>query len=408
MSPVFSARRRADEFDTLVEAAASGRAVDDARFSELLEVVGALREAPQPQARPQFVGDLRERLMTAAATELAPQPVRATPATADRLTVAPRRTKRERRVAIAVGGFAIVGATASMSVAAQSALPGDVLYPLKRALENAQTGVSVGEASKGSTLLANASGRLEEVDALSRSQDAEDLAAISQTLVDFTQQTTEASNLLLDDYAQNGDEASIDELRDFTTTSMAALDGLAAVLPATAQPALLEAGNLLAEIDLTTQSVCPSCSGRLIDQLPAFLLAAVEDIAAELSTDGASTSPAPTQQARPGKDSSTEPRPSTTPAPTTQAGPTPGPLGGQPSVPSGNGGGQGGGQGEENPLDGLGDLLGGGTNTGGTNPGPGTPTALPSTLDEVVDPLLGTVGEIVDPLLPGGKQDDKE
>ena len=31
MSPVFSARRRADEFDPLVEAAASGRAVDDAR-----------------------------------------------------------------------------------------------------------------------------------------------------------------------------------------------------------------------------------------------------------------------------------------------------------------------------------------------------------------------------------------
>ncbi len=38
MSPVFSARRRADEFDSLVEAAASGKRVEDARFAELLEV----------------------------------------------------------------------------------------------------------------------------------------------------------------------------------------------------------------------------------------------------------------------------------------------------------------------------------------------------------------------------------
>ena len=154
MSPVFSARKRADEFDTLVEAAASGRSVDDARFGDLLELVGTLREAPHVEARPEFVADLRERLMTAAATELSP----VTPAAAsthERLTVAPRRTARERRLAVAVGGLAIVGASTSMAMAAQSALPGDVLYPLKRAMENAHTGVSVGDSSKGTTLLAH-------------------------------------------------------------------------------------------------------------------------------------------------------------------------------------------------------------------------------------------------------------
>ena len=53
-----------------------------------------------------------------------------------------------------------------MAVAAQSALPGDALYPLKRAIENAETGFSVSDEAKGSTILGNASGRLDEVDAL--------------------------------------------------------------------------------------------------------------------------------------------------------------------------------------------------------------------------------------------------
>ncbi|MEC9052125.1 MAG: DUF5667 domain-containing protein, partial [Actinomycetota bacterium] len=212
MSPVFSARRRADEFDSLVEAGASGQRVEDARFAELLEVVGTLRSTPAPEARPEFVADLRSRLMTAAAEEL----VQVAPTPAERLTVTQRRTPRERRLAIAVGGVAIVGATTSMAVAAQTALPGDVLYPLKRALENAQTGVRVDDASKGTSLLANARGRLAEIDQLSRSEQGQDLVAIEDTLEAFADQATEASDLLLADYAETGSETSIVELQDFT------------------------------------------------------------------------------------------------------------------------------------------------------------------------------------------------
>ena len=228
MSPVFSARRRADEFDSLVEAAASGQRVEDARFAELLEVVGTLRSTPAPEARPEFVADLRSRLMTAAAEEL----VQVAPTPAERLTVTQRRTPRERRLAIAVGGVAIVGATTSMAVAAQTALPGDVLYPLKRALENAQTGVRVDDASKGASLLANARGRLAEIDQLTRSEQGQDLVAIEDTLEAFADQATEASDLLLADYAETGAETSIVELQDFTAQSLATLEELSAILPA--------------------------------------------------------------------------------------------------------------------------------------------------------------------------------
>ena len=42
MSPVFAARRRAEEFDALVEARAAGRPVEDARFDDLLDVSPSL------------------------------------------------------------------------------------------------------------------------------------------------------------------------------------------------------------------------------------------------------------------------------------------------------------------------------------------------------------------------------
>ena len=57
MKPMTPARRRAEDFHTQVENAATRGG--DARFDELLSVVATLREAPQPEARPEFVSDLR-------------------------------------------------------------------------------------------------------------------------------------------------------------------------------------------------------------------------------------------------------------------------------------------------------------------------------------------------------------
>src|SRR3954447_21095873 len=87
MTPLFLARRRAERFDSLVE---GGRRDDvDRATTELLELVGALRTVPEARPRPEFVADLRERLMLAAETELVPAAT--TPARDDvaRLTITP-------------------------------------------------------------------------------------------------------------------------------------------------------------------------------------------------------------------------------------------------------------------------------------------------------------------------------
>ena len=270
MSSVFASRRRAEEFSSLVEGSPSTGS--DARYDDFLAIVAQLRDVAAPEPRPEFVSSLRERLMAAADTALVPTP-------ADRLTLPPRRTHRERRRAAGVGGVAVVGATTSMAMAAQSALPGDLLYPVKRAIENVHTGLSLGADAKGSTLLASARGRLDEVSALSRAGGSDEGPAISDTLNAFTEQATEATDLLLQDYATTGDETSIVQLRDFTADSMDTLAALEGRIPADARDAIVHAARVLTQIDAAAQKACPSCGGAGISQIPPGLASSAGQLA---------------------------------------------------------------------------------------------------------------------------------
>lgn len=265
MTLVFSARRRAEEFNSLVEHS-TGNDLTDAQYAEFLEIVSALRATCPVEARPAFIHDLRGQLMLAAETELAPSE-------GSRLAL-PARRPRDRRIAAAVGGLAIVGATTSLAMAAQTALPGEVLYPLKRAIENVEAGISVNEGQKGATMLANASGRLAEVTALSRAGSLEDPTAIAETLNTFTEQATVASDLLLSDYASTGDESSISDLRDFTSLSMETLADLEKLIPAEARDELLHAARVLTQIDAEAEQACPQCGGIGITEIPKILAGA--------------------------------------------------------------------------------------------------------------------------------------
>ena len=271
MSPVFAARRRAEEFQAMVEN--STHRGSDARLGDLLEIVETLREAPPITARPEFVAELREQLLDEA--RIAARTSKGADAAA-RLTLTrstPAR-RRERRLAAAIGGLAIVGATTGMAVASQSALPGDPLYPLKRAIENAQTGVQVDEDAKGKTLLDNAAGRLEEVEQLSRESD--DSEAISETLQTFTDQADEASELLLSDYAKNGRETSVEELREFTADSMTTLTALEGLVPEDSRASLIKAAQTLEQIDQRALLACPSCGPEVVTQVSNLATAATD------------------------------------------------------------------------------------------------------------------------------------
>lgn len=268
MTSAFSVRPRADEFETLVSrsghATLTGR--QEARYADLLGVVADLRAAPEVRARPDFVAELRSRLMLEAESALLPVP----PGT-DRLALPVRSRRRDRRIATLIGGAALLGATSSVAVAAQSALPGDSLYPLKRAIESTQTRLAADGAERGAAVLANAADRLSEIDQLTRLGTPEDVAAVPATLEAFTEQSTQAAQILTATYSETGDEAAITTLRQFTSTSMDHLLALEGALPDSAHDELVAAARNLVEIDDRARALCPSCAGGIVE-LPRLLL----------------------------------------------------------------------------------------------------------------------------------------
>jgi hypothetical protein len=377
----FPAQRRADEFDALVEGLSTEPAGRDA---DLLTLVGALRAVPEATPRPAFVADLRERLMTEAATALVP----ADPAALDRLRLPARQPRRERRLAAVVGGLAIVGASTGMAVASQSALPGDSLYPIKRAIESAHADLSVGEGSKGSTILASAADRLHEVDALTRQDRLGDDVRIADTLATFTDQATEASDLLIADYEHTGDTGSIAELHDFASSSLDLLATLEPLVPAEARDELLRAATTLATIDAEAGQRCPSCGGTPITSIPGVLVPASEVVDLPLLPSGASAHPATHRHATRHHGGQQGGGTADPQLPQVQPGDLgPGSILGPGSTPSSSGG-------TGSDSDPLGPLTG--VLTGGGDAS--TPTAQPSlpSVGEVVQGVGDGVGQVLD------------
>ena len=270
MTSLLSAKKRAEEFAAAVDGGADRSGLHP-ELADLVGVVSTLQREGQSAAhlapRPEFTATLRERLMSEAATSLAQDNV---------LTLPTRRKgSRERRLALAASSIVLVGGTAGMAAAAQNALPGEALYPIKRGIENAQADLATNQGAKGEDLLNAADSRLVEVEGLFDS--SSDLSQVPGTIDDFTQQALEASQLLLDEFAETRDPAIIDALHAFAEDNLAALQELAKTAPAEHQDELAMAADVLLGIDQQALAACPTCGDTLESlKMPAFFLTAVE------------------------------------------------------------------------------------------------------------------------------------
>lgn len=270
MTSLIPARRRAAEFDALVDGRAAGKR--HIRYGDLLVLVSELQDLPDLNPRPEFAADLRAQLMAEADTALI---------NVEReLTLPVRQHSRgRRRLATAAAGIAIVGASTSMAVAAQSALPGDALYPIKRALEDAQSGIRFSDEARGQAELKNARARLSEVSDLSQRGTAAADARVPGTLNAFTKQANRGSDLLLDQYAASGDTAEVSRVRKFVANSMATLEALDLIVPDRAHDELADAARALTDIDDAAREACSSCGGpAALDLPPIFLTGASHEI----------------------------------------------------------------------------------------------------------------------------------
>lgn len=269
MTAMFSVRRRTEEFAVALD----GNADVTALHPELRELVGVatgLRQHAGSLPRPEFVASLRERLMVEADTVL----------TASNASLAlPIRTRgrRERRMVAAAAAVVLVGGTAGMAAAAQEALPGEALYPVKRGIERAQAGLSATPAGKGRDLLGQADDRLGEVQGLLASDDLGSAPQVPVTLDAFAQQATEGAELMMDSYRQSRDPAMIADLRSFTVSAVGMLEELAVVAPESTQSDLASAAMTLRDIDARATEMCGACAeGVPALEVPALFLASAE------------------------------------------------------------------------------------------------------------------------------------
>ncbi len=272
MTPGFTTRARAERFAAALDASldAAPLGVDPA----WLRLVDRLEAGPEVQPREEFASALREQLLTAARSEqpatgrvdaaVAPDPL-------DRLRLAPGRPGGQRRLTASLAALALVGAGGGMAVASQGALPGETLYPVKRALEDVRTGLEDDPSAKGTRLVAQARDRLSEVAALTAT-DGADPVAVEQTLDDFAAQAREAADLKLEAYDDSGSEADVLEVRDLATDSVAVLGSLEPVVPETALGALLRAAQDMRDLDAVARQACGGCGGPVVDLVPDLAL----------------------------------------------------------------------------------------------------------------------------------------
>lgn len=378
MISVIPARRRAEEFAALVD---GGGNATGTRHDDLVELVTALRGTPLVAPRPEFVAELRSALMADAELALASVDTRLT------LPAHPR-SQRDRRFAIAAGTIALLGAGSSMAVAAQDALPGDALYPVKRVVEGAQTALQVDGISKGAVLLANASGRLDEISELQSRNSAEGMAALPDTFDDFSDQADAAADLLLTEYDRTGDRDAVTELREFTGESMDTLVELGSGLPSSARAALENAARVLTQIDDRAAAACPECAGG-IDEVPPMFLRSLSD---RLISPTTSTAPpvvieplAPAGPSSPTRGDSAKGSGGSTPSDDAS---------GTPSLPTGS---DPGGDSAPTETDGdrpVRDLT---KKVLGEKPASTSGSPVEEIEDEVIDPLLGDLGDGLTP-----------
>jgi hypothetical protein len=280
MITVLRSRQRAEEFAALVDGASSplreakaGHDRHDMEIDRLVGVVTAMRrEAAENEwatPRQEFAVDLRERLMREAETVLTPEKTA--------LTLPTRtRGKRERRLVAVATAAVLVGGTAGMAAAAQHALPGEALYPIKRGIESAQVGLATSPDSRGNHLLGQARDRLVEVQGLVAQGPATGSAQIPGTLDEFTEQARQGADLLLASYADNKDPQAVVEVREFAARDLTILEGLAQTAPPEAQPALRQAATALAAIDSRASEACPTCSNLPALRVPQKLVVAFD------------------------------------------------------------------------------------------------------------------------------------
>lgn len=250
------ARARVDAFARAVDGAPTG----DERLARLTALTVELRRLPDAAALrpdPTFRADLHARLVAeaeaaAAVRRYVPEQRRPAPTTASH--------GRSRRVLAGALAATLLGGTGA-ALASTAALPGELLYPVKRGVEQVRLGLSAGEVARGTTQLEIARTRLDEAELLVLRPGAqpEDTAGAVAAVEEFTVAAGDGTSLLLEAYRADGDDAHLETVATFLRDALPRLERLRADAPAEVDAAVAEALEALGASGVDLQRALASC-----------------------------------------------------------------------------------------------------------------------------------------------------
>jgi hypothetical protein len=247
-----------DEAEAFHDAWESG-APASADVAALVRAAEAICEAAVVAPRPEFRAALRERLMSEAQTVLVPDPGASRAPARPAPAVAPASSRGRRRLAglavAAVSSLGVVGMVAGSA----SAIPGDVLYPVKRGVENVELALERTDEGRGAQRLEIASERLAEVKAVLADGSGAQQGRVAGLLDDFTTEAEQGSADLFGAFGTEGSAAPIDLVNDFAAASAVDLSTLSADVPDNAAAALEDAAAVVTDVAGQAARLCSSC-----------------------------------------------------------------------------------------------------------------------------------------------------
>lgn len=264
---------RIEELARLLDGDVTDRSSSEAQ--QLLVLANAVRDnAPElERPTPAFRAQLRAQLVEEAAA--------AQVGVLDRVRDAVReRTARWRysaRVATASVTASMMIGSAGAAVAAQSALPGELLYPLKQATESARLALASSTEETGRVQLDLARERLAEItegiDSLTPSQVIDTLAAMDRS-------SEAGAEHLLTAFDRTHEAGLLDELDAFTRDQRSGLTAIIDQLPLEAVPFADRSFELLRRIDIQSAISAGACDCGLSATIAGASSAAGRGIAA--------------------------------------------------------------------------------------------------------------------------------
>ncbi len=255
--------RRADDAQAFEEAWRS-RTPRSAQIADLVQLAERLCEAAAAEPSLEFRGTLRARLMTEAETALVPVAKTSRPTTI--VPTAPTHPVRRRIAGLTAAAVASVGVIGLVTSSA-SAVPGEMLYPVKRSVESVELALHRGDVSRGSFQLAQASERLAEASRLTGDPSANNSELVASTLDTFSSQAKSGSASMFTAFSNNGKQASIRQVNDFAAAATAQLAALSGVLPESADASFNSATQTVSKLATQASTLCSACATTDVQSL---------------------------------------------------------------------------------------------------------------------------------------------